>query len=197
MDNSVKVSKAAIISAANGMMFMTSFGALWSSVGIIGSHGYASPWLLIICGLVTLVMMLGSFTLFHKSRNFNNNIAAADQTHWKKVNKKFMIVFVLEGAAIAIASVICNVYDSFELFFPITAIIVGVHFFPLAKLFRVNFYHLTGFILCVLGITAFFIPLNVTVSGETLVARSMFIGFGSAVTLWATGFTIWMTTRKQ
>ncbi len=197
MDNPNRLPRVAVQSAANGMMFMTFFGALWASIGIIGSHGFASPWLLIICGLVTLVLIYGSFALFGKGRHLTNNFTPEDQAHWKKVNKKFILVFGLEGIAIALASMICNLTDHFELFFPIMAIIVGVHFFPLAQLFRVNSHHVTGAALCILGIIAFFVPLNVTISGVTLIARSVFIGFGSAITLWANGYTIWITTLKK
>lgn len=197
MNQSGELSKIAIQSAANGMMFMTFFGALWASIGIIGSHGFANPWLLVFCSIVTLVLASGSVVLFGKGRHLKNNVTSKDQDHWKNVNKKFILVFALEGIAIAIASVICNMADRFELFFPIMAIIVGIHFFPLAQLFRVYFYHVTGAVLCALGIIAFFIPLNATIAGVALIARSMFIGLGSAATLWATGFAIWMMTSKQ
>lgn len=197
MDNSARLPKAAVISAANGMMFMTFFGALWGFIGIIGSHGIANPWLLVFCSIVTVVLACGSLVLFGKGRHLTNNVTSEDRAHWKNVNKKFILVFALEGIAIAIASVICNMTDRFELFFPIMAIIVGVHFFPLAQLFRVYFYHVTGAVLCALGIIAFFIPLNATIAGVALIARSMFIGLSSAVTLWATGISIWIMTWRQ
>jgi hypothetical protein len=197
MDNSVEIPKVAVMSAANGVMFMTFFGALWASIGVIGSHGLGAPWLLVFSGIVTLVLLFGSITLFGRAKKFTNSSTQEDSAHWKMVNRKFMLIFGLEGVAIAIASVICNVTNHFELFFPIMAIIVGVHFFPLARLFRVNSHHVTGAILCVLGIITFFLPMSATVAGVPIILTSVFIGFASALTLWANGLSIWITTLKK
>jgi hypothetical protein len=135
--------------------------------------------------------------LFGKGRKWKDSSNKEEIEHWKKVNRKFVLVFVLEGVAILITSVICNITNNFEFFFPIVAIIVGVHFFPLAQLFRVYFYHVTGLVLCILGIVTFFLPMDAAVNGVTIVATSVFIGFGSSLTLWLTGLTIWVTTMKQ
>ncbi|WP_037465889.1 hypothetical protein [Shimazuella kribbensis] len=197
MSSLTNLSKNAVRGAANGVMFMTFFGALWASIGIVGSRSLWEPWLLIFSGIITLLLLIGSLFLFGKGRNLTNSTNPEEKEHWKKVNRKFSLVFGLEGVAILITSVICNVTNHFEVFFPIVAIIVGVHFFPLAQLFRVSFYHVTGIILCVLGIITFFLPMNATINGVTLVASSVFIGFGSAFTLWMTGLTIWITTMKQ
>lgn len=195
MSNLVKLPKAAVFGAANGVMFMTFFGALWASIGIIGLHGLGSPWFLVISSIVTIVMLIGAISLFGKARNMNNAATPNDSEDWKKINRKFGLVFGLEGLAILIASVICNITDHFELFFPIMAIIVGIHFFPLARLFKEKFYYGTGAVLCILGAISFFLPMEAAFNDVSLVPRSIFIGFGSAMTLWVTGLRIWIVTK--
>lgn len=197
MTDLVKLPKTAVFGAANGVMFMTFFGALWASIGIIGSHGLGAPWLLVLSVVVTLILLIGAISLFGKAHNMNNAFIPKVSEHWKKINRKFGLIFGLEGLAIFITSVICNIINHFEVFFPIMAIIVGIHFFPLAKLFRENFYYGTGGVLCILGVITFLLPTNVTVSNVTLIATSTFIGFGSALTLWLTGLRIWITMLKQ
>ncbi|MEH6939836.1 hypothetical protein V7056_18620 [Bacillus sp. JJ664] len=197
MTDLVKLSKAEVFGAANGVMFMTFFGALWASIGIIGSHGLVAPWLLVLSVVMTIILLIGAISLFGKARNMNNAFIPEVSEHRKKINRKFGLIFGLEGLAIFIASVICNIINHFEVFFPIMAIIVGIHFFPLAKLFRENFYYGTGGVLCILGVITFLLPTNVTVSNVTLIATSTFIGFGSALTLWLTGLRIWITILKQ
>ncbi|NUU79056.1 DUF7010 family protein [Paenibacillus xylanilyticus] len=197
MEHLVKPPKAAVFGAANGVMFMTFFGALWSAIGIIGSNKLGAPWLLVLSGIVTLTLLIGAISLFGKARNMNNVTAEKEREKWNRINRKFGMIFGLEGLAILIASVLCNLFDHFEVFFPIMAIIVGIHFFPLARLFRQNFYYGTGIVLSILGIISLFIPLNTTFGDVSLIARSTFIGFGSALTLWVTGFRIWITTLKQ
>ncbi|MFE6076495.1 DUF7010 family protein [Paenibacillus sp. NPDC057886] len=195
--SSVKLPKAAVFGAANGVMFMTFFGALWASIGIIGSHGLGDPWSLVLSGIMTLILLSGAISLFGKARNMNHAATPEEIEQRRNINRKFGLVFGLEGLAIFIASVICNMINYFEVFFPIMAIIVGIHFFPLARLFRENFYYGTGITLCILGVITFFLPINATVNNVSLIATSTFIGFSSALTLWVTGLRIWTAMLKQ
>ncbi|MFE5320762.1 hypothetical protein ACFQ88_18795 [Paenibacillus sp. NPDC056579] len=197
MSTLTKIPKAAVFGAANGVMFMTFFGALWASIGIVGSNGLGGPWFLVLSGIMTLILLSGAVSLFGNARNMNNSTTREERGHWRQINRKFGLIFGLEGLAIFIASVICNMLDHFELFFPIMAIIVGIHFFPLAQLFRVRFYYGTGIVLCILGVITFFVPMNATVNNVSLIATSTFIGFGSALTLWVTGLRIWIVMLKQ
>ncbi|GIP26319.1 hypothetical protein J23TS9_14490 [Paenibacillus sp. J23TS9] len=193
----VKLPKAAVFGAANGVMFMTFFGALWASIGIIGSHGLGEPWLLVLSGIVTLILLIGAISLFGKARNMKHAATPDEREQRRNINRKFGLNVGLEGLAIFIASVICNMINYFEIFFPIMAIIVGIHFFPLARLFRENFYYGTGITLCILGVITFFLPMNATVNNVSLIATSTFIGFSSALTLWVTGLRIWTAMLKQ
>ena len=197
MNKSVKLPKSAVIGAANGVMFMTFFGVLWASIGIIGSHGLGDPWSLILSGIMTLILFSGAISLFVKGRKMNHAATLEEKEQRKQINRKFGLIGALEGIAIFIASVICNMTNHFEVFFPIMAIIVGIHFFPLAQLFREYFYYGTGIILCILGVITFFLPINATVNHVTLIATSTFIGFGSALTLWVTGLRIWTRTLRR
>lgn len=192
-----RLPKAAVFGAANGVMFMTFFGALWASIGIIGSHGLGDPWSLVVTGIMTFILLFGAISLLGKARRMNHAASPEEREQRRNLNRRFGWVFGLEGLAIFIASVICNMINYFEIFFPIMAIIVGIHFFPLARLFRENFYYGTGIILCVLGVITFFLPLHATVNDVTLIATSTFIGFGSALTLWVTGLRIWTVMHKQ
>jgi len=164
MSKFVKLPKAAVFGAANGVMFMTFFGALWASIGIIGSRGLGDPWSLVLSSIVTLILLSGAISLFGKARSMNHASTPEEREHWRKINRKFGLIFGLEGLAIFIASVICNIINNFEVFFPIMAIIVGIHFFPLARLFRENFYYGTGVMLCILGVITFFLPMNATLT---------------------------------
>ncbi|NEU64198.1 hypothetical protein [Paenibacillus sp. ALJ109b] len=193
----VKLPKAAVFGAANGVMFMTFFGALWASIGIIGSHGLGDPWSLVLSGVMTLILLSGAISLFGKARNINHAVTPEEIVQRRNINRKFGLIFGLEGLAIFIASVICNMIDYFEVFFPIMAIIVGIHFFPLARLFRVNFYYGTGATLCIIGVITLFLPINATINNVTLIATSTFAGYSSALTLWVTGLRIWTAMLKQ
>ncbi|MGO4497034.1 hypothetical protein AB4114_14150 [Paenibacillus sp. 2RAB27] len=197
MSEFVKPSKSAVLGAANGIMFMTFFGALWASIGIVGSHQLGAPWPLVLSTIVTIILLSGAISLFGKSRSMNHAITPKEKEDTKRINRKFGLIFGLEGVAIFLASVICNTLDHFEVFFPVMAMIVGIHFFPLATLFREKFYYGTGIVMCMLGIISLFLPINATFGNVSIIMMSTFIGFGSAVTLWVTGLRIWGTMLKQ
>jgi hypothetical protein len=56
----------------------------------------------------------------------------------------------------------------------VIALIVGVHFFPLAELFEARAFHLTGAVLCALALVAFLLAPE---------SRLALVGMGSAATL--------------
>lgn len=197
MSEFVKLSKSTVLGAANGVMFMTFFGALWASIGIVGSHQLGAPWPLVLSAIVTIILLSGAISLFGKSHSMNHAVTAKEKEDTKRINRKFGLIFVLEGVAIFLASVICNALDQFEVFFPVMAMIVGIHFFPLASLFKEKFYYGTGVVMCMLGIISLFLPINATFGNVSFIMMSTFIGFGSAVTLWVTGLRIWGTLLKQ
>jgi len=114
--------------------------------------------------------------------------AAGDHT-----DRWFGVIFGVEGVAILAASVVCNATGHFELFFPIMAIIVGLHFLPLARLFDVRMYFLTGALLCLLGISALLVvPVTSTLGEREIMARALVVGDGCAIILWGTGLLLWV-----
>src|SRR5699024_3464882 len=109
----------------------------------------------------------------------------------KNVDKWFNIIFVVEFGLIGMAGIVTNGIGHFDWFFPIMAIIVGVHFFPLAHLFQVRTYYLTGTLLCLLAIgTVIFVPGEISVGGHHIDAWWTLVGFGSMLILWITSLVI-------
>ena len=173
---------------ASGVLFMAFFGTLWSLIGVGGLHGWGAPWLLIVALLIGVTLLAGGLTLWRGAAQLADvAIPEADTT-----GRWFLIVFAAEGIAIGIASYLCNVTNRFDLFFPIMAIIVGLHFLPLARLFGVGFYYAVGTLLCLLGIIALLVvPERVALADREMLGRSLLVGFGAAVILWGTGLTLW------
>jgi hypothetical protein len=87
------------------------------------------------------------------------------------------LVFVLEFAAIAVAVLVLVRLDLQSSIPSVVALIVGIHFFPLAGLFEARVYHLTGAVLCALALIAFLLAPE---------SRLALVGVGSAATLFAT-----------
>lgn len=175
---------------------MALFGTLWAGIGIGGLQGWGSTWLIIVAVFVGILLLSGGISLLVASKQLSQP-AESDTHRWKRVWIWFGIIFTVEGLAIGAASAICTATNHFNLLFPIMAIIVGVHFIPLAPLFRVKTHYITGTLLTLLAMaTLLFIPENTTLGGHPVIAWWLVVGFGSALILWGTGLKVWLIGQR-
>ncbi len=187
----------AVRGVASGMLFMAFFGTLWASIGIGGLRGWGGLWPSIVALLVGIGLLLGGISLLLASRRLSNQVEEADARRGRRVGLWFGITFATEGVLIGVASAICNAINRFDLFFPIMALIVGVHFFPLAALFQVKIYYLVGALLCLLAIiTLFAVPESVKLGGQQVTAQWVVLGFGAALVLWGVGLWLWLLGKR-
>jgi len=82
-----------------------------------------------------------------------------------------------EGVAILIASYVLQRLHREELIFSVTVIIIGLHFFPLARGIPVPLYHATGAAFVSLGLVALLLP------GAQ---QAVVVCLGAALILWGT-----------
>jgi hypothetical protein len=66
----------------------------------------------------------------------------------KQIRRRFAWVFGAEMFAFAVVNSVVGVTRNFELMPSLNLIIVGVHFFPLAQIFRVPRYNIMGLLFC-------------------------------------------------
>ncbi|MFJ8102043.1 DUF7010 family protein [Lysinibacillus sp. NPDC096212] len=191
------IPKAAVRGTASGVIFMAFFGTLWAGIGIRGLQGWGFLWLLIFSLLIGVILLIGGIVLIMNSKSLSNERAEGNSQRWKRKNMWFGIIFGLEGVLIAIAAGICGSTNHLDLFVPVMALIVGAHFFPLAQLFQVKIYYITGSLLCLLSAIALFtFPINVTWSNYQIMVWWTSVGFGSALILWGTGVAVWITGHR-
>jgi len=191
------VPRAAVVGTASGVYFMSIFGALWAYTGIMGLQGWGLSLLLVLAVVMGASLFIGGFSLIKASRKLTNQSPARDVTRGKRIRIWFNLIFAAEGVAIAIAIALCNAAGHSEFIPLVIAMIVGVHFFPLAPLFQVNLYYWTGALLCLLAIgTWLFVPAEFTLGEHRISGFMSITGFGSALILWATGLSVWRIGRK-
>ncbi|GCE28737.1 hypothetical protein KDA_42210 [Dictyobacter alpinus] len=184
------IPRSAIRGISSGMIFMAIFSTLWAAIGIGGLQGWGGIWPWVLVVLIALGLLAGAFSLIRSARSLPEQTTEANEQRGKRMNMWFMIIFAAEGILIFMASIICNaVLHRFDLFFPIMAIIVGLHFFPLAPLFHMKSYYLVGAILCVLGLLALFVlPAHAQLGTYQINLQWVVLGFGAALVLWGVGF---------
>jgi len=99
----------------------------------------------------------------------------------RHVGKVVGLWSAIELVGLLIAANVLEHYHRPDLMLPIGAIIVGLHFFPLARGIPVKLYHATGAGLLVTGVAGLVAP---------AADRAIVAGMGAALVLWATALII-------
>lgn len=196
-EGSNPISGAAIRGMASGVIFMAFFGTLWAFMGVMGLQGWGTALLLIIAVAIGASLFIGAGSLTRASRKLTNQGLKSDSRFSKKIKLKFNLIFAGEGIATFVVVAICNAIDRSELIPILIAIIVGVHFFPLALLFQVRLYYITGALICLHAVcTWLFVPVNISIGDHQILAYMSIVGFGSAIILWGTGLAVWLLGKN-
>src|SRR5690625_7812215 len=120
-------------------MFMAFFGTVWADISIGGLRFSGAIWLLILAILIGTVLFFSGIRMIKNSRNLSH---ASKLRNTKNVDKWFNIIFAAQFGLIVMAAIVTNAIGHFDCFFPIMAIFVVGHFFPLALIFLLSSYYI-------------------------------------------------------
>jgi hypothetical protein len=150
-----------------GIWVLNIMAAIWGVAGVLIDHRPA--WLAIFPILISLALLAWS------SRQ---PVGTGNPVEGDHVGRIVGIATGIEGVAIfVVANVLLNLHQP-TLIMPAIAIIVGLHFIPLARWIPVPLYYRTGIALVVVGLAATLVP-----SDE----RAITTGMASALVLWLSG----------
>jgi len=162
-------------SMALGGIFLSLFGATWLCGASVAYAGLNLPLLAAIV-IAALLMTAWAIAIFRaRRRNFT---ASADAAASKRVRKGFMVVNAVQWSSIGLAVLLLNLTGHVAWILPAVIMVVGLHFFPLARLFGFRAYNLTAAALVVVACAALLAGGAVN---------------GVALTLLATGAILWLT----
>jgi hypothetical protein len=162
---------------ATGVLNMALFGAVWIAAGTGGIGGAAGIVVLVVGWTLAAALCVGSVRLRRGADSLPHDDSSQARTHRERVLRRFNLVLGLEFVAIAVAVFLLVRLSLVSLIPSVVALIVGMHFFPLATLFEVRTYRLTGAVLCALALVVLlFAPES----------RLALVGIGSAATLFVT-----------
>jgi hypothetical protein len=188
------VSPAVIQGYAAGALIMTFFGSFWGSMSMFGLDAGYRIWLILVVLLVTIPLAYSSIMLIREAHHLPYTSTPAGEARGATMRKWFGIIAGIEFATIAIASFLLGRAGRDELIPLVIALIVGLHFLPLANVFEVPAYYVTGIAMSVLALVA----LVAIFLGWTLGAAyawAAIVGVGSALILWTTAFYVLMAGR--
>ena len=128
-------------SRATGVLVVSGFGALWFLLGLAASQTLsAATGTLLLGGLLGLLLL--AVTLSRRAAALPRSEADAERV--RQVGRVFGRVNALQWVAIIVTAVVLGRLHLDAYTPAAVTLIVGVHFFPLGRLFRNSQHHVTG-----------------------------------------------------
>ena len=177
----------AILGSGRSALSVAMFGAGWLGWGLGLAHafnGFVGP----VFGAVALLLWVGSINTIRKGRFFRKQYPPVPASTRRVVQKSFFIVVLIEVLAIAFVSILSIQIHRPDLGTNWCAMVVGLHFLPLARLFRSAHLGFIGILItlcCVLCWALFR-------SNALVIAVSV----GTGTLLWAASFSALFRARK-
>lgn len=147
----------------SGIWILNLFAALWCVAAVVGGE-LPLPVLIVPVAISGALITWG----YRATANFS-------EARNPRIGRLVGIWSAVEGVTIFLAINVCRNIGAPNASLPVVAIIVGLHFLPLARGFPRPLYYATGTGLVVIGVIALLLP------GAD---RYAFTGFGSAIILW-------------
>jgi hypothetical protein len=174
------MSREILIGTTTGATLMFGFGVVWLLLGLF--RGVRSPtWVRLALLLGGIALAASIATLGRRASTFPRRdvaLSAQQITAGREVGRRFYLVAGIEFAAIFIAVIVLRAIRFPDYILCTIALIVGIHFFPLAALFKSPLYYVTGSVGCLIGLAGFF-----TADNDR---RQKIVGLSFGLMLWAT-----------
>ena len=158
-----------------GALISAFFGAVWVFEALFFGHA-ATPLWLTLAALGSIVLIAWPILELRSLRGLQ--CTDADRTLWASVSSRYWTDVAVEWIACAIAVNWLVYIHRYDLIPQILGIIIGLHFLPLAKWFRVPLYYATGVVMILGVLASFLLP-----RGD---ARTIAACLADGFTLWAT-----------
>lgn len=136
----------AVAGRATGVLFFTGFGALWLCIGL-GALGRLNLLNGIAVFIILAALAIPAIGLLRQARKLPGETPDAERD--RRIGRTFGWVNTIQGIAIFAAVVFFIVFKQPAYIVPAIAIIVGLHLFPLARLFQYHAHYVTGALLVV------------------------------------------------
>ncbi|WP_259065102.1 hypothetical protein HDF24_00605 [Mucilaginibacter sp. X4EP1] len=131
----IPIPKIAIRTIAGGLLLMAFFTIMWSGIASANLPTTGQIADLVIFWGGALAFIGYAIYFFMSAKRFQTVMTETDKAEGKKMGKAYGIIFGLEGMLIPVAVFICLQLGKPELVLPAIALVVGLHFYPMARIF--------------------------------------------------------------
>ena len=176
--------RSTLLGMTTGAAFMFTFGAIWLLLGLF--RGRPSPaWQRLSLLVVGIALGASIATLGLRASGIplsETPLTAQQLATSREIGRHFYMIFGVELAAIFLSVVVLRLLHYPDYILCGIALIVGVHFFPLAALFKAPVYYGTALLGCAIGLVGFFM--------DDAGLRQKVVGISFGLVLWATATRI-------
>ncbi|MDQ1507561.1 MAG: hypothetical protein QOD57_5288 [Actinomycetota bacterium] len=175
---------------AVGVIVGAVMGLTWVGVARDGLSSVAASLVLVAGVAVCAMLIVGALRLRRAAAAGGLAAPTPPGAGREKVQRRFWLVTLGEGAAIAATVSVLGRSGRSEWIPAAICAVVGLHFIPLARLFDVPLYYATAAGLCLVAA----ITMILGATGAAALWRPL-PGLGAALTLWATSLGLLLTTH--
>jgi len=187
------ISDSAIKGIASGLIMMAVFTLVWAGIAYGGLKDIGYWFILIVFPVLSILFFVNAIKLFKAAKHFPKPASAADIAEEKKTGKWFGIIFATEGLGIFIGiNIVVNLGHP-ELTMPVLALVVGLHFFPLARVFKRKFDYYLATWSTLIAVLAIVLSLNKTFNQSEVFAL---LGIGIAIATSSYGIYMILNGRR-
>jgi hypothetical protein len=159
MENTIAVPNVASSAAplqgrAIGALICGVFGAIWMFEAVYFGAVATPLWLTVVALLaVTFIAWPAAKLYSHSRRGYSS-----EAENWASVSKAYWIIVTIEWVACIVGVNVLNDIGYGGLVPQFVGLVVGIHFVPLAKIFKAPIYNWTGAVMSIGVLASFAIP---------------------------------------
>jgi hypothetical protein len=171
----------AISGRATGVLFFAGFGALWLCAGLSAMHRLNAATFVFAVAAPLVSLVIPALMLLRRVPSTPPE--AQDEERSRQYKRTFGRVNGIQWTAIILAVVLLNIFHQVAYIVPVIATIVGLHLFPLARLFQYRAHYVTGTLLVLWSIGTATLLSSQNIAGFGAVGTAIILLISAAYTL--------------
>jgi hypothetical protein len=179
------IPETAVNGIATGLCMMAFFTLIWAGIAFGGLYPANYWFCLLLFPVFSIWFVINAIKLFKIASYFPKLSSEADIAEGKRMGMWFGIIFGAEGLLIALGVNVVINFGYPDLVIPTIALVVGLHFFPLAKVFKRTIDYYLASWSTIIALCGFLFTLNKTMPVNYI---QVFVGVGLAFATSCYGF---------
>lgn len=186
------IPRIAARSVGGGMILMAYFTLAWMGIAISGLSGGLIAIPLLVFAPISLAILINGIRLLIVAKQFPAS-SASDREIGSRMGRSYGIIFGTEGLTIGLSSFLLSVFNQDTYIIPVIALAVGVHFYPMARLFKRNFDYYVATWTCIVALIGIWLLVANVASTQKV---TVIVGSSCAIATTAYGLYMWRIKRR-